>query len=234
MKISVVVIAHNEEMHIEKCLQSLMNQTVKADEIILVAHNCTDKTVEKASLFPVDIKILKGEKGISFARYHGVYNATGDKILCIDGDAVASNNWVESLSELLDESKSMMAGTYVKFKGNLFWSVTNPIIYLSSFVQKNKYVLWGPSFGFTRKMKSLVLNCMKEFPVIHNQLGLSYYPDDIWMNLNANTINPLIFTHKATVVAISKQNSLGAIFRIPANIKNTIVLERYFKKQLSI
>ena len=48
MKISVLIIAHNEESHIAECLDSIMGQTIQADEIILIAHNCTDMTLEIA------------------------------------------------------------------------------------------------------------------------------------------------------------------------------------------
>ena len=48
MKISVLIIAHNEEAHIAECLDSIMGQTIQADEIVLIAHNCTDMTLEVA------------------------------------------------------------------------------------------------------------------------------------------------------------------------------------------
>jgi len=231
MKISVVVIAHNEEKYIEKCLSSLLNQTVKANEIIVVAHNCTDKTVEKASLFPVIVKILDGETGIAYARYHGISDSTGDKILCIDGDAVASKNWIEILSALLDESKSMMAGTRVKYIGNIFFTFLNPFFYLNLFILNKKYLLlWGPSFGFTYKMKDLVLTCMKEFPTIHKKLNLSYYPDDFWMALNANSVNPITVSSKGKVIAITKQNSWNSLIRSIESNRNVVILEKYFKQ----
>lgn len=50
--ISILIIAHNEEKHIEKCLESIRQQSLVADEIILVAHNCTDKTVAIAKKYP--------------------------------------------------------------------------------------------------------------------------------------------------------------------------------------
>ena len=48
MKTSVLVIANNEEKHIEDCLKSLTNQTQKPDEIVLIVHNSEDKTLEIA------------------------------------------------------------------------------------------------------------------------------------------------------------------------------------------
>jgi glycosyltransferase involved in cell wall biosynthesis len=51
IRTSILIIAHNEEIHIDECLASIVNQTKKADEIILIAHNCTDRTVEIASKY---------------------------------------------------------------------------------------------------------------------------------------------------------------------------------------
>jgi glycosyltransferase involved in cell wall biosynthesis len=233
MKISVVIIAHNEEKHIEKCISSLLNQSVGADEIILVAHNCTDTTIEKAMRFPVIVKVLEGEKGIAYARYYGISVTSGDIILCTDGDSTTSPNWIETLSGLLDASKSMMAGTYVKYTGNLFWDFINPLAYIGSFIPPKKiYCIYGPSFGFTNKMKDLVLGCMKEFPFIYNQLSLHRYVDDFWMTINANYVYPLVFTRKATVVAISKErNFWDSFIRTIMNYKSALILKSFFKEQ---
>ena len=95
MKISVLVIAHNEERHIGKCLESLMRQTKQPDEIVLVAHNCTDKTEEIARTFPVTIVPLAGPRGIVHARLCGLARVSGDVILSLDGDSFAQPNWVE-------------------------------------------------------------------------------------------------------------------------------------------
>jgi len=55
MKVSVVVPAYNEEAYIGNCLESLTNQKVKPDEIIVVNNNSTDATVKIAKRFPVRI-----------------------------------------------------------------------------------------------------------------------------------------------------------------------------------
>jgi glycosyltransferase involved in cell wall biosynthesis len=52
MQRTVLIIAHNEATHISECLESLEKQTITPDEIILVAHNCTDETVVIAKKFP--------------------------------------------------------------------------------------------------------------------------------------------------------------------------------------
>src|SRR3989338_2863070 len=46
MKVSVIIPAYNEETRINNCLQSLISQIEKADEIIVIDNNCSDKTVQ--------------------------------------------------------------------------------------------------------------------------------------------------------------------------------------------
>lgn len=46
MKISVLIIAHNEGLHIAECIASILNQSKKPDEIVVIVHNSTDKTLE--------------------------------------------------------------------------------------------------------------------------------------------------------------------------------------------
>lgn len=126
MKISVVVIAHNEESWIERCLTSLTNQSLIPDEIILVAHNCTDKTIEITAQFPT-VKIIpfSGPHGIVCARLESMKHVSGDIILCTDGDSWAAKNWVEVMSTTLIKENLILLGSWVKFKGTLFGSISN-------------------------------------------------------------------------------------------------------------
>ncbi len=48
MKTSVLIIAHNEESHIGECIESVLVQSQQPDEIILIVHNSTDRTLQIA------------------------------------------------------------------------------------------------------------------------------------------------------------------------------------------
>lgn len=52
MKRTILIIARNEAAHIAECLESVGRQTVVPDEVLLIAHNCTDDTVNIAKNFP--------------------------------------------------------------------------------------------------------------------------------------------------------------------------------------
>ncbi len=52
MKISVLIIAHNESTHIAQCIESIITQSCLPDEIICIVHNSTDETANIARKYP--------------------------------------------------------------------------------------------------------------------------------------------------------------------------------------
>ena len=172
-RISIVVIAHNEEVRLKKCIESLLHQTISPYEIIVVAHNCTDNTYNIAKSFissmdsiilSLQIKVIEfnGLYGAPYARIKGVEATTGDIILCIDGDSYAAENWIaEMLSKL---GSNHLVGSHVKFKGPqplcFFLNFYNRI---ASYAIGEKAIrfLWGASFGFSSQYREYVIHCIK-------------------------------------------------------------------------
>ena len=95
-KISVVVPAYNEEDFLENTLKSLLNQTYKDFEMIVVDNNSTDKTVEVARKFGAKV-IHEKRKGVAWARQSGFKQAKGEIIATTDADTVVPENWVETM-----------------------------------------------------------------------------------------------------------------------------------------
>lgn len=100
-KISVIVSAYNTESYIEKCINSLINQSYSNMEIIIVNDCSTDKTREKLVQYEniQNIKIIDNEKnmGLSYSRNIALENSSGDYIGYIDSDDYISQNYYESL-----------------------------------------------------------------------------------------------------------------------------------------
>ncbi len=87
--VSVVIPAKNRAKMIVKCLNSVLNQTVKADEIIVVDDNSTDDTkevVHSYSKYGVKYIPLENKTGAQAARNLGIISATGDYIAFQDSD----------------------------------------------------------------------------------------------------------------------------------------------------
>lgn len=100
IKISIVVPVHNSEKSISRCIESLINQSLKELEIILINDNSTDKTntilTKYQQLYPDRIVLLHSNKpkemlGPGYARNLGIEAAQGEYIGFVDSD-----DWVDS------------------------------------------------------------------------------------------------------------------------------------------
>ena len=99
--ISIVLPIYNVENYIEKCMESVLNQTYKNIEIILVdggsPDNCPiicDQYVKEDNRVKV---VHKENGGLSDARNAGIKVANGDYITFIDSDDYVDKDYVEFL-----------------------------------------------------------------------------------------------------------------------------------------
>lgn len=98
-KVSIIVPAYNTEKYIKKCLTSLINQTYKNIEIIVVNDGSTDNTKEIVENFAHNddrIKLFNIKNGgLSNARNFGLKNSSSEYIIFIDSDDYISPKYVE-------------------------------------------------------------------------------------------------------------------------------------------
>lgn len=90
MRVSVIVAAYNIEKYIDRCIRSIVDQSISDIEIIVVNDGSTDKTLDrlnKLKIYDTRIKVIsQNNKGLIEARKKGFNNARGEYILFIDGD----------------------------------------------------------------------------------------------------------------------------------------------------
>ena len=90
VSVSIIVAAYNIEDYIERCINSVINQSFSDIEIIVVNDGSTDSTLEKLNKlknYDKRIKIINKEnEGLIEARKTGFKNSVGDYLLFIDGD----------------------------------------------------------------------------------------------------------------------------------------------------
>lgn len=101
--ISIIVPIYNVEKYITRCLDSIINQTYKNIEIILVDDGSPDNCGEICDDYAkIDnrIKVIhKKNKGVSSARNSGINIAKGKYIMFVDGDDWIEKNMVEDMYE---------------------------------------------------------------------------------------------------------------------------------------
>lgn len=133
--VSVIVPVYNVEKYIKKCLNSIINQTYKNLEIILVddgsPDNCPqicDEYAKKDSRIKV---IHKANGGLSDARNAGVAASTGEYIGFVDSDDYIEPNMYERLYELINENNadiSLCAVQKEDERGNSISQFTTDIV----------------------------------------------------------------------------------------------------------
>ena len=97
MKISVVIPAYNAGKYLDICLTSVLNQTRKPDEIIVVDDGSTDNTVSIAEKYGCRILMCETNRGIGFARYFGAKSANGDYVAFLSADDAYSPDFIASV-----------------------------------------------------------------------------------------------------------------------------------------
>ncbi|MDO6597815.1 glycosyltransferase [Oceanihabitans sp. 2_MG-2023] len=139
MNISIIIPAHNEEKFIEKTLNSLVNQTLKPKQVVIVNDNSTDNTEKIASHYTTNYnwislvniksseKHLPGSKVINaFYKGYETVDKNYDVICKFDADIILPNNYLEKINNLfLSDSKIGIAGGLAYIKVNNSWVYEN-------------------------------------------------------------------------------------------------------------
>ena len=99
--VSVIIPVYNVEQFLNKCVESVLNQTYKNLEIILIDDGSTDESAEKCDILEKRderIKVIhKPNGGLSDARNAGLNIATGKYYSFIDSDDFVTDDMIESM-----------------------------------------------------------------------------------------------------------------------------------------
>ena len=125
-KVSVIVPIYNVEKYLDRCMESLLNQTLKDIEIIMVndgsPDNCPqmcDEYAKKDSRVKV---VHKKNGGLGFARNSGLDIATGEYVAFVDSDDYVDLNMYEKLYKAAEENnnEAVFCGFKKEFSPNRF------------------------------------------------------------------------------------------------------------------
>lgn len=141
-KLSVIVAAYNLENYIEKCLDSLVNQTYKDLEIIVIDDGSTDNTGIKIKAYKAIynnlIYIKKKNGGLSSARNLGLDYATGEYITFVDGDDYLELTTYDIvMSKIIKEASDLCIFSFNKIFSNKIKKISlNKNLYDKDFLKK--------------------------------------------------------------------------------------------------
>lgn len=186
LKVSVVIPVYNEEAYIGACLESLMKQSIKADEIIIVDNNSTDNSVAIAQKYPVKI-IYERTQGMIPARNRGFNEAKYDIIARTDADTVLPVNWIKRIKKAFSDEQLVAISGPATFYDSIrvfhkSWQTRSSV--LKFFKSYNKIVkqllkhdcLYGPNLAIRRNAWNQIKNsvCLDDKKV-HEDLDLAIH-----------------------------------------------------------
>ena len=106
--VSIIIPVYNAKTHLEACVQSILDQSYKHFELLLINDGSSDGSSElcdELSQKSEKIRVIHKENGgVSSARNAGLDVARGDYVVFVDSDDVISNNYLEAFIESSDKA----------------------------------------------------------------------------------------------------------------------------------
>lgn len=131
-KVSIIVPIYNVEKYLDRCMNSLLNQTLKDIEIIMVDDGSPDncpKMCDEYAKKDVRVKVIhKQNAGLGYARNSGLDVAIGEYIAFVDSDDYVELNMYETLYETATEKDC--DAVYSGFRIEMFpnrWQNSNEV-----------------------------------------------------------------------------------------------------------
>lgn len=121
-KVSIIVPVYNVEPWLNKCLDSLLDQTYSEYEILLINDGSTDRSGKICDKYAEENKRIKvfhnKNQGLSYSRNFGVKNSTGKYVMFVDSDDYINDaEIIEKFINILEkENSDFIYTSYCRFE----------------------------------------------------------------------------------------------------------------------
>ena len=181
--ITLIIPVYNMQDYIEDCLQSLVNQTYKNFETVIIDDGSNDKSVEKILSFKDKLKfklIKQKNAGLGPARNKGIKNASRKYVAFLDSDDEISHFYMEKLFNVIKSSNpDIINFSYIvdetflskRTQHGMHNKSTSPFHYFKNILSMKI----GSASCFKLYKKSLIINNNLYFPaMLHEDLPWTY------------------------------------------------------------
>ena len=123
-EISIIVPVYNVEEYLSRCIDSILNQTFTAFELILVDDGSTDNSgliCDEYKKIDSRIKVIHKENGgLSSARNSGLNIASGEYVAFVDSDDLIDRNMIELMINCANNNDAdIVSCSYIEFKNEM-------------------------------------------------------------------------------------------------------------------
>lgn len=206
-KVSIIVPVYNVEKYVEKCIQTLINQTLKDIEIIIVNDGSTDgseriiRDYEKK--FPDMIKYYNKENGgLSDARNYGMQYSTSDYIAFLDSDDYVELDTYEKLyNKAIEENSDMVECDFI-------WEYPNKKVVDTGIIYSNQkeMITYARVVAWNKLIKKSVIEEAK----VRYPNGLRYEDVEFFYKM-VPFYNKVSFVKKPLIHYVQRENSISNV-----------------------
>ena len=187
MKTSLISPVLNEEKNIKKFLDSILKQTTKPDEVLIIDGGSKDKTYEILEEYSRKYKWIKAYKKIGFnisqGRNYTIKKSKGDVIFTGDSSTKFEKDWIKKILKGFEKNADVVFGIWSIEPSNIVeeflvsrtpdWNKINP----KEFIPSNRQVafkkeVWKKVGGFPEHLKRADDNW---FHLRAHKLGFKYH-----------------------------------------------------------
>jgi len=198
MRISVIIPCFNHAQYLPEAIESVLDQSRKADEIVVISDGSTDNSLEIANKYPVKV-INQVNKGLPSARNTGIMNATGDYIFPLDADDILLPECLEKIEQAAEENNypDVIAPSFKQFGVSNYDFIFNGIPSLSEFKTANRL----PYFCAIKR------EVLLEVGGYNPKMKLGYEDYDLWFDIFKRK-HSLCLIQEKLVLYRTKENSM--------------------------
>lgn len=208
--ISVIVPIYKVEKYLDKCIESIINQTYYNLEIILVddgsPDDCPNICNEWAKRDKRIITFHKKNGGLSDARNFGIEHCNGKYIMFVDSDDYIKSNMVEVLYKTIIEDKSdiSICDYYISKENNI---TVHNFSQKRFIVKENKYKYLYNEYGFVTIVAWNKLYAREIFNTIRYPKGKIHEDEFIICDL-LNCANSISYVLEPLYYYVQRENSI--------------------------
>jgi len=157
MKTSLICTVINEEKTVRNLLDSILKQTRKPDEIVIVDGGSRDSTVkvlkEHSKGFPIPVKIIVADgANISQGRNIAIENAKWPVIVSTDGGTIHDRNWFKNIVKNIEDGYDVSAGLFFPLPKTEFEEIVGRLFYPDMSKVPDDWPPSSRSAAFTKKI----------------------------------------------------------------------------------
>ena len=220
IKVSIVIPVFNAEKYLARCLDSVINQTLKDIEIICINDCSTDKSLNILKTYASKDKRIKlinlpQNVGVGKARNIGIGEAKGEYIGFVDSDDFVDTDFYEKLYNKTGEAEADAV------KGNIYdYCDITKTAKLNNFYDMNGKIRENFAYfyyGFTSAIykKSFIDNFKINFPE-----GINYFEDPYFSIKACINYKKITFDNNAKYYYVKRMDSLSSDLFKTQNLKN--------------